>query len=177
MLPQGETQHSQINKEIFKKMTQEFLQDPSVYSFHCWSLSGNRTAPCSQSGDWEPRGWKIPSTCPGPPLAVTTRLQEPEDTVSVSFQRNPRGDSTETLGHMGAWTAGQAGPSPPGIWTVKIDTILICLGVVLSVLRTAGRADWAGFSGSSWQGRFPLLEPGPEALDSGAHPLGHRPAV
>lgn len=127
---------------------QEFLQDPSVYWFHCWSLSGNRTA-AAHSADWEQRGCKSPSTCSGPPLAVTTRLQEPEDTVSVSFQRNPRGDSAETLGHMGAWTAGQAGPSPPGIRTVKIDTILICLGVVLSVLRTAGRADWTGFSGSS----------------------------
>lgn len=74
---------------------------------------------------------------------------------------------------MGAWTAGQA----PWYLDFKNRYHPHMLGVVLSVLRAAGRADWKRFSGSSWQGQFPLLEPGPEGLDSGANPLGDWPAV
>lgn len=57
------------------------------------------------------RDQRLPPPCLGPPFAVPACLQDPEDTVSVSFQRNLRGDSAKTLSHMGAWTAGQQDPA------------------------------------------------------------------
>lgn len=75
----------------------------------------------------------------GPPFAVTTHVQEPEDTVSVSFQRNPRGNSAETLGHM---APGQLVSRTQPSWypDFKNRHHPHMLGVVLSVLRAAGRA-------------------------------------
>lgn len=92
------------------------------------------------------RNQRSPPPNLGPSFAVTAPLQEPEDIVSVSLQRNPRGNSAETLGHTGAWTAGLQDPAP---WysDFKNRHHSHMLGVVLSVLQATGRDRLKGLLG------------------------------